>query len=97
MIIVKLHRKGTERILAACDDGILGQTFRGGDYKITVSETFYGGETVDETTFIERTKSVSIMNLVGNEVIDIALREGLISEECVITIGDVRHAQMVII
>jgi len=82
--------------LAACDQEILGMTFRGDGVKIKVSELFYGGEAVSEEIFLERTKSVSIMNLVGNRVVETAIKAGLISDENVMIIGEVKHAQMVI-
>lgn len=96
MIHCKIHVHEKERILAACDEEILGQTFRGNDAKIKVSEIFYGGEIVSEDVFVERTKSVTIMNLVGNRVVERAVKEGLVSEDSVMIIGDVKHAQVVI-
>lgn len=96
MIIARIHTHPGERILAACDDDIIGMTFRGDGMKITVSEEFYGGESITEETFIERTKSVSIMNIVGNRVVAVAMEAGLITEDNVIDIGGVKHAQMVI-
>jgi hypothetical protein len=96
MIICKIHVRDNERILAACDQEILGMTFRGDGVKIKVSEIFYGGEAVSEDVFVERTRSVTIMNLVGNRVVERAVREGLVSEQGVIVIGEVKHAQVVI-
>ncbi len=95
MIFVRMHRHPGEMILAACDEEILGETFRGEGTKITVSRTFYGGDLVSEDVFIERTKSASIMNLVGNAVVNRAIAAGLVSEESVIVIGGVKHAQVV--
>ena len=95
MIFVRMHPHPGEMILAACDEEILGKTFRGGGAKITVSQTFYGGDLVTEEVFIERTRSASIMNLVGNAVVDRALAEGIVSPESVIVIGEVKHAQVV--
>lgn len=97
MIYCKIHTHEKERILAACDQEIIGMTFRGGDAKITVSERFYGGEIISEDIFVERTKSVTIMNLVGNRVVDRAIKEGLVSEDNVMIIGEVKHAQTVIL
>ncbi len=96
MIRCKIHVHENERILAACDEEILGMTFRGDGIKIKVSETFYGGEAITEDTFIERTKSVTIMNLVGNRVVEKAIEEGLVSKDNIMIIGDVKHAQVVI-
>jgi uncharacterized protein len=97
MVYVKIHVHENDRILAACDEEILGKTFRGDGIKITVSEKFYGGEIVSEEIFVERTKSVSIMNLVGNAIVEKAIAEGMVSESNVIEIGGVKHAQVVII
>ena len=96
MILCKIHVHEKDRILAACDQEILGMTFRGDGVKIKVSEVFYGGEPVSEDTFMERTKSVTIMNLVGNRVVERAVKEGLVSEGSVMIIGEVKHAQVVI-
>lgn len=95
MIFCRIHTHEKERILAACDEEIIGMTFRGNDIKITVSETFYRGECISEDIFVERTKSVTIMNLVGNRVVERAIKEGLVSEDNVIEIGEVKHAQVV--
>ncbi|MDR3205694.1 MAG: DUF424 family protein [Candidatus Methanoplasma sp.] len=97
MIYSRIHVHENDRILAACDEEIIGETFRGGGAKITVSELFYGGELISEEIFIERTKSVTIMNLVGNRVVGAAVREGLVAECNVIVIGGVKHAQTVIL
>ncbi|MDR2698930.1 MAG: DUF424 family protein [Candidatus Methanoplasma sp.] len=96
MISCRIHVHENDRILAACDQEILGKTFRGDGVKITVSEIFYGGEIVPEDVFVERTKSVTIMNLVGNRVVERAVKEGLVSGQNVMVIGEVKHAQTVI-
>ena len=93
---VRIHTKGDERILAACDEDLLGKTFRGGKAVLTVSENFYNGEVLGKEAFVERMKSVTIMNLVGEEVVSIAIEEGHVSPENVMVIGGVKHAQVVI-
>lgn len=95
-MFVRIHTSGNDRILAACDEDLIGQTFRGDGAMLTVSERFYKGESVTAEAFVERMKSVSIMNLVGEEVIAIAISEGHVSPENVMEIGGVKHAQVVI-
>ena len=94
----RIHKHGDERILAACDEELLGKTFRGNGAKITVSEQFYRGETdpITPEAFVERMKSVTIMNLVGDEVIRLAMEAGHVHEDNIIVIGGVKHAQVVI-
>lgn len=94
---IKIHTHGSERIVAACDEDILGKTFRGDGTKITVHEEFYMGEQADEETLIQRLGLATIINLVGNETVAIAVREGFVSEGSVLDIGGVKHAQAVLL
>ncbi|MBR2255554.1 MAG: DUF424 family protein [Candidatus Methanomethylophilaceae archaeon] len=95
-MFVRIHLADGERILAACDEDILGMTFRGDGMKITVSETFYKGEQVEPAVLAERMKSVSVMNLVGRRTIEVAIAEGHVTVENVIEIDGVPHAQVVV-
>ena len=92
---VRIHVHSDDVILAACDEDILGMTFRGDGMKITVTESFYKGESLEREAFVERMKSVSVMNLVGNEVVRIASEEGYVSSGSIVEIGGVKHAQVV--
>lgn len=96
-MFVRIHTNGNERILAACDEDIIGMTFSGNGAKFTVSESFYKGESVSEEAFIERMKSVTIMNLAGERAIALAIQEGKVSPESVMDIGGVKHAQVVLL
>ena len=95
MIYIKVHKGQDDTILAACDEEVLGQTFRGDGMRITVSERFYNDETVSEETFVEFMEKVTIMNLVGERVIALAIEKGHVSEDNVLDIGGVKHAQVV--
>ena len=93
---VRIHTHGNERILAACYEDVLGMTFEGDGARITVSEGFYRGESISEEAFVERMKSVTIMNLVGERAVALAISEGKVSPDSVIEIGGVKHAQVVL-
>ena len=95
MICIKIHRGTDDTILAACDEEVVGQTFRGNGMRIMVSERFYRDETVSEETFLEFMEKVTIMNLVGERVIALAIEKGYVSEDNVLNIGGVKHAQVV--
>ncbi len=95
MIYVRIHKGRGEIILAACDEEILGKTFRGDGMKISVSEEFYNGELIPEEAFVERMKSASIMNLVGERTISLAVENGHVDGDRVLIIGGTKHAQVV--
>ena len=95
LIYVRIHKAADDIILAACDEEVLGKTFTGDEMKITVTERFYNGELVSEETFVQRMGSVTIMNLVGERVIALAMEQGHVSEDGILEIGGVKHAQVV--
>ncbi|MCL2785700.1 MAG: DUF424 family protein [Methanomassiliicoccaceae archaeon] len=96
MISVKIHTRGGERLLAACDEELLGRSFSEGDMRLKASVSFYGGESVTEETLRERMRSVTVMNLVGERAVRTAEEAGYVSPDSVITVDGVRHAQAVI-
>lgn len=95
MIYIKIHSGLDDTVLAACDEDVLGKTFSGNKLRITVSEGFYNGELVPEEVFVQHMERISIMNLVGERVIALAIENGHVSEDCVLDIGGVKHAQVV--
>lgn len=92
---VRIHTRGEERLVAACDEDIVGMTFREGEARLTVHEAFYVGESLDEEAFVERLRMATVINLTGDGVVDVAVREGLVSPDAVMVIGGVKHAQAV--
>jgi hypothetical protein len=95
MISVKMHMREGERLLAGCDEELLGKEFRENDIRLRISKAFYGGEPVTEEAFRERMRSVTMMNLVGDRSVTIAEEEGYVSPDSVIVIDGVKHAQAV--
>jgi len=93
---VKIHIHESDTILAACDEELVGQTFRGDGLKLDVSEIFYKGESVSKEVLARRMKDVSIMNLVGDEVVAVAIEEGYATADSIIEIGGVKHVQVVL-
>lgn len=95
MISARTHVGSGEKVLAACDEELLGKTFKGNGMKIEVHRAFYEDIIVPDEEFILLMQSATIMNLVGEHVIDLAIQNGYVKEENVFTIGEVKHAQVV--
>ncbi|MBE6528204.1 MAG: DUF424 family protein [Thermoplasmata archaeon] len=96
-MFVKIHRNEREVILAACDEDLIGRTFREEGKRLDVNELFYKGEAIGRDGLVERMKSVTIMNLVGEETVAIAIEEGFASEDSVIEIDGIKHVQVVLL
>jgi Uncharacterized conserved protein len=93
MIAVRFYIRDTEMLLAACDEELIGKTFREGKMKLTVSKIFYCSEIVDENELKGMMLRATSMNLVGPKTIAVAKDLGLVQET--ITIEGVEHAQVV--
>ena len=95
MISMRMHKSGTEVLLAACDEELLGRTLSEGQLKLLVDEKFYGGELVDEKALGDSLGLATMANLVGERTIRAALEAGYIDEGCSMMLEGVPHAQMV--
>ncbi len=91
-IRMKVYTKGKETMVAAADADLIGKTFREGKFKIEVG-TFYEGDVVSEESLHEHLKLATIGNFVGKETIEAAKRGGYVTDEGILWIGGVPHAQ----
>ena len=92
---MKRYEVNGEVLLAACDKDILNQKFEEGELQIEVSEKFYNGNEVNREGLLPQFESATIINLIGKEVVRVAQEEGLISENGVLWIDGIPHAQII--
>jgi len=89
----KFHSHGTSVVLAACDDIVLGKTLPGEDgLQLIVSKVFYEGEHGDAAQLQEQFLKAPSLNLVGKEVVALALSLKLLDKTNILFFGDVPHA-----
>ena len=82
-------------LVAICDAGLLGQTFRQGKMRLEVSREFYGGPLSSIEAAMEALAGADVANLVGEAAIKAAVEKGLVDSEAVIDFGGIPHVQMV--
>jgi hypothetical protein len=82
-------------LVAACDAGLLGETFRQGRMKLEVNSQFYGGALCTIERAMEALVEADVANLVGETTIKAAVDKGLVDPEAVIYFGKVPHVQIV--
>lgn len=81
-------------LVSVCDRSILGETFESGEVSLTVDEDFYGGEQVDATAVVDSLSRAWVANLVGVEVVELAIEHGFVDAEQVLEVDGTKHAQM---
>ena len=90
MFYIKKH----EKVIAICDENIVGKKFEEGDRCIEVSERFYKGKKVSEKEVEGVLRGEDNINLVGNKVVELAVKLGVVNSNDVIEIQGVKHAQV---
>jgi len=95
MISIKIYKKGSDLLIGACDEELIGKKFEDGKFQIDVKKDFYDGERISPEILKKYLIDATIANLVGEITIKAALELGLIDEECIIRIKGIPHAQMV--
>ena len=93
-MILKVHKRGKNVIVAACDEDLVDKTFKCGELRLHISKSFYGSEICDEEELLVALKYCTSANLVGEKTIDVAVRAGFISNEGILRVGDIPHAQL---
>jgi hypothetical protein len=86
-----------EVLVAACDPEILGKIFADGELEITPESMFYGDERVGRNGLLEKIKSSTMVNLLGDNVVDAMIEEGVVDEREVVTVCGIKHAQIITI
>ncbi|WP_247003634.1 DUF424 domain-containing protein [Halosolutus gelatinilyticus] len=93
-MIVKERETQEGLLVAVCDEDVLGETFEEGELSLTVTEEFYGGDTVDEGSVIDSLARATVANIVGTRAVELAIEEGFIDEANVLEVGTTLHAQL---
>jgi hypothetical protein len=94
-VYVNLRKSGQYRVLATCDCELLGKVLRDGKIVFEIKEEFYKGYKVTLEEAIELCKQSTIVNMVGQCIVERAVKEGLIHPEAILKINGVPHAQIV--
>ncbi len=97
MFRLKIYRVKGEVLVAVCDSELVGRTFRDGELKIEVKESFYGNREVGEEEVRKALRIATIANITGRRAVELAIEMGIIDKDNVLKIGECWHAQMVVL
>ena len=82
-------------LVAACDSNLLGETFRQGKLKLEVKPDFYGGVKTNVMQALDAIDGADIANLVGESIVQAAVKRSLVDPSAVLKIGGVPHVQII--
>lgn len=96
MFRMRVYREEGEVLLAASDEDLVGRTLEGEAVELPVTSSFYGDELADADTVLGHLRTATMANLVGDEVVSLAVDHGYVDPEAVARIDGVAHAQMAV-
>ena len=92
---MNMRKWGHHVLLAACDADLLGRVLREGKIVFEVREEFYKGPKISVDEAIDLMEKSTVVNMVGNCIVQKAIEKGLIHSEAVLNISGILHAQIV--
>jgi hypothetical protein len=95
-LIAKVHKREDRTVVAVCDAALLGHKFTEGDRQLDLSGDFYKGDEMDDKAIGDLIRNADVVNLVGEEAVKLGLQEEVITQDHVITIASIPHAQAVV-
>jgi hypothetical protein len=94
-VYAKLSKCGEHVLLAACDEGLLGEVLRDGKIVFKIGEEFYKGPKMPVNEAVELMRDSTIVNMVGPNIVKKAIEHGLVHPEAVLNICGIPHAQII--
>ena len=94
-VYVNIMKQGKHVVVAACDAKLLGKVLKYGKLKFEVRKEFYGGSIVNLGEAIKLLRRGTIINLVGEKVVDEALKHGFVHPDAIIDLSGIPHAQKI--
>ncbi|MCK4435105.1 DUF424 family protein, partial [Candidatus Bathyarchaeota archaeon] len=80
---MNLKKIGNNVLLAMCDAEIIGKTLRKGKMVFHVKEEFYKGTKVSIEEAVDLIANSTIVNMIGNNVVQKAIEKGHVHPEAV--------------
>lgn len=94
-VFLRVYKDAEHTLVAACDSGLLGETFREGKFKLEVKPAFYRGTRTSVTDALAAIDAADIANLVGEVIVQAAVRKRLVDPTAIVHISGVPHVQIV--
>ena len=91
-VYLKIHANPRFETVACCDENLLNKIIEEGNLRIEINERFFGGKLMEIDQAIEIVLSASYFNIVGTNIIEKAIADGILPKEGVRTINGIPMA-----
>ena len=94
-VFLKIFKDSKYTLVAVCDTGLIGETYRHGRLKLEIRPDFYKGVATTIQDALRAISSADIANLAGNRIVDAAVNAGLVSPSAILRVAGIQHVQIV--
>ena len=96
-MIVKIHKtEDGRKIVAICDNELIGKKFEEGKLQLDLSSSFYKGKEMNEDDLAHLLKDSCMVNIVGKKSTDLAIKWGIVDDKSILKINNIPHAQAIL-
>lgn len=96
-MIVKTHKtQDGKKIVAVCDEELIGKKFKEKNTQLDLSSDFYKGEKKSEEDIRKLFDDAYIVNLVGEKSVNLGKNVGIVLEDKIVYVQKIPHAQAVL-
>lgn len=88
---IKIHGTGDSKVVAICDESLIGKKLSNKDIGIEVTEMFYKGKKINTKELKKIIKNEKNVNLIGKETVTCAIEENILNTDNIIWFGDIPH------
>ena len=94
---LKIHEDEHNKVVAICDEDLIGKKLENQNLTIEITERFYKGESINNKKVKEILRKANNINLSGKESVTCAIEEDLIKSEEIVWFKDTPNAIITII
>ena len=94
LVYVKVYGTDKGKMVACCDEDLMGKTFRDGKLRLSLETRFYGNSLLGIREAMILLEQADVLNLVGRNVVDAAIHGGIVHPDAVISIAGIPHVQV---
>ena len=96
-MIVKVHKtQEGKKIVAVCDEELIGKKLKEKNIQLDLSSEFYNGEKKSEEDILKLFDEAYIVNLVGENAVNLGKKAGIVLEENVLYVHKIPHVQAIL-
>ncbi len=96
-MIVRIHEpQAGKKIVAICDEELVGKKFKEKNVQLDLSSEFYNGEKKSEEDILKLLDYAYIVNMVGKNAVNLGKKAGIVLEKDILYVQKIPYTQAIL-